>query len=555
MKKIILSLFLTGFFVASYGQQPADILIDDFEGANKAWAKVDGNDITLDVVDNPVKAGINTSSKVMRAVRKAGTPFWTGLILRGQTSRTFGSNENQYRFAHVKVLKVTGGGTMGFKLENGGDSGSTSAPTKTYTSNNVWQEVIFDLGGAYGTAYRDFFIQVDVTDPLAQDVTVYIDDIVFKGDPDAGNPPVVEPGDWRLVWMDDFNGDQLDETAWTIQVNCDGGGNQELQCYRRENVSIGKEPVSGENCLILTAKKEATSGKAATSGRVTTANKMRFKYGKIEGRLKIPQTGNGLWPAFWMMGDDIGSVGWPKCGEIDIMEMGNTNGINAGTQSRYFGGHFHWGENMPQPNWGKAHTWAYSLQDDFTLWTLVWDSNSVKMYLDLDKYPNNSPYVEMAINGGTAAGQAGRYFNKPFHVLLNLAVGGTFTGITGNNNIDRVTAFNKATDGEPKMYIDYIKVYQKGDEGESYNGPKMVTGIDETLADGLLFDVYCMEGWLSVAGDVTPDALALYNLAGQKVLNVRNTNAADVSGLPKGIYILKIQVSGKEEIHKIVIND
>ncbi|HET7734076.1 MAG TPA: glycoside hydrolase family 16 protein, partial [Paludibacter sp.] len=104
---------------------------------------------------------------------------------------------------------------------------------------------------------------------------------------------------YKLVWEDNFSKPVLDEANWTIVVNGKGGGNRELQYYRKENISVGKEPVSGENCLIITAKKENYRGKKATSGRLSTQGKVSVKYGKIEARIKLPKTANGLWPAFW----------------------------------------------------------------------------------------------------------------------------------------------------------------------------------------------------------------------------------------------------------------
>jgi len=356
---------------------------------------------------------------------------------------------------------------------------------------------------------------------------------------------------YRLVWQDTFDNGTLDETVWNVEVNGNGGGNNELEYYRKENVSVGIEPVSGESCLILTAKQENYGGKVCTSGRLNTLGKMRFKYGKIEGRIKLPKTANGLWPAFWMMGDDYpqSGVGWPKCGEIDIMEMGSSIAISRGTQEKYYSGYFHWWTSSPsytgQADYGQAKTSSYSLQDDFHLWTLVWDPNSISMYLDLDKYPDNPPYVTM----GTGSIDI---FNKPFFVILNLAIGGNFTGITGNNNIGQITAFDKADDQEPKMYIDYIKVYQKGDIDEEYNGPEL---LSIKPVDSPQFKVFCRAGELSVEGDVEPAKMALYSLAGLKMMEVKWANSADVSDLPCGIYILKIQtVSGNEEKCKIVIN-
>jgi len=277
---------------------------------------------------------------------------------------------------------------------------------------------------------------------------------------------------YQLVWQDTFNGTQLDEkNNWTIVLNGKGGGNKELQYYRRENIAIGKEPISGENCLIITAKKEKYKCKKGTSGRLITQNKMSFKYGKIEARIKMPKSANGLWPAFWMLGSDHPKAVWPKCGEIDIVEMGNNNGIIAGTQDRYFNGACHWGEKFNHgayPNYGKSTTNEYSLQEDFHLYTLIWDKDAIKMYLDLDKFPANAPYFEMPINGKDVKDDPAHYFHKPYFVLFNLAIGGNFTQIF---NIKQVTALNN---GDAKMYIDYIKLYQKGETGEEFTGKRII---------------------------------------------------------------------------------
>lgn len=364
--------------------------------------------------------------------------------------------------------------------------------------------------------------------------------------------------DYRLVWQDTFEGSQLDEANnWQIEVNGDGGGNNELQYYRRENISVGEEPVSGENCLIITAKKESYNGKTCTSGRLISYGKMSFQYGKIEARIKLPKTANGLWPAFWMMGADYfqPGIGWPKCGEIDILEVGNVNGINRGTQDRYFSGWFHWGEAWtPQgyPNWGMDKTADYSIQDDFHLFTLIWNPDKLAMYLDLDRYPDTAPYVEMNINvsGGTGPGQVGRYFHKPFYVVFNLAIGGNFPQIW---DINKITALNASNNYEAKMYVDYVKVYQKGDEGEQYDGPSL-TGIKMPVKQSV-FRTYFnqMTGCVEIEGDETPEKVILYNLSGEKIREVSGINLIDVLCFSKGVYILKIQAqSGKEEVHKLV---
>jgi beta-glucanase (GH16 family) len=272
--------------------------------------------------------------------------------------------------------------------------------------------------------------------------------------------------DYKLMWEDNFDKPVLDASNWNVIVSGNGGGNRELEFYRRENISTGNEPVTGESCLIITAKKENYRLKPATSGRLSTQNKVTFKYGKVEARIKMPKTANGLWPAFWMLGNDFPKVVWPKCGEIDIAEMGNKNAILNGTQDRYFNGACHWGEKFNHgkyPNYGKSTTNSYSLQDDFHLYTLIWDSLAIKMFLDLDKYPTNPPYFEMPIIANNLPDDPGRYFHKQFFIIFNLAVGGNFPNI---RNINKITALKA---GDVKMYVDYVRVYQKGLPSEKFN--------------------------------------------------------------------------------------
>lgn len=275
-----------------------------------------------------------------------------------------------------------------------------------------------------------------------------------------------ESNGYKLVWQDLFDGEVLDESVWNIEVNGDGGGNAESQYYRRENVSISKEPTSGRSCLTLTARRESYSGKSFTSGRINSMGKKYFTHGKVEAYVCIPKTANGLWPAFWMMGNDYPEVGWPRCGEIDILEMGNAGGISSGTQESFMNGACHWGfykdvggGNYAYPNYGKHSNAPYSVQDgEFHLFTLVWDETMIRMYLDLDKYPNVEPYYEMGIEGTDDEWATGLYFHHDHFILFNLAVGGYFTGIV--NNPAGITAL--PNDGsEAKMYVDFVKVYQK----------------------------------------------------------------------------------------------
>lgn len=267
-----------------------------------------------------------------------------------------------------------------------------------------------------------------------------------------------ETDGYKLVWEDLFREPNLNQNNWLVEVNGDGGGNKELQYYKSENITIGKEPETGRSCLIITAKKENYKGKNATSGRLNTKGKYSTKYGKIEASIKLPKTADGLWPAFWMLGSDHPTVGWPKCGEIDILEMGADYGIKNNVQDKYFNGALHWGpswNNGQYPNYANHFTSEYGLQSEFHLYTLIWDDKAVKMYLDLDKNPNSKPYFEMSITDTKDENAPGNYFHKDFFVILNLAVGGNFTQIW---DIDKVSALKN---GSAKMYVDYIKIYQK----------------------------------------------------------------------------------------------
>ena len=357
---------------------------------------------------------------------------------------------------------------------------------------------------------------------------------------------------YTLVWQDNFNGTTLDEANnWVIEVNGDGGGNAELQYYRRENITVGKEPVTGANCLIITAKKESYNGKTCTSGRLKTLSKMSFKHGKIEARIKLPKTANGLWPAFWLMGFDYPTVGWPKCGEIDLLEMGNANGVSRGTQDKYYSTWYHWGESWnggSYPNWGHDATAASSIQDEFHLFTLIWNSDFLETYVDLDINPSAAPLAHMAINGADVAGNAAHYFHKQFYAIFNLAIGGNFTGI---HDINNVTAL---ANGNASMYIDYIRVYQQGVAGEEYAGPALVTtGVNDIKADDQ-FSIYPnpANGFINIVANNQPVRVVIFNMSGRELMSVSHETSVDTSALPSGNYLVKIvDRYGNVETHQM----
>ncbi len=274
------------------------------------------------------------------------------------------------------------------------------------------------------------------------------------------------PSGYELRWSDEFNGTSLNTTLWNIEENGNGGGNQELQYYRKENVAVH------DGNLVLTARRENYNNKQFTSGRVNTRDKAYFKHGIIQARIKFPKTANGLWPAYWMMGNDYGKVGWPKCGEIDIVETGNADGIKNGTQTRHFGSTLHWGTSAgaAHKQWGKSYLAPETnpLQnDDYHIITMEWNGNFMQMFYDLEDFSvsakNKARFYSVSIPSSTNTSDIGYYFQKPFFFIFNLAVGGNYTGIY---NAGGITAMPNAGD-EAKMYVDWVRVYQNTNDADA----------------------------------------------------------------------------------------
>jgi beta-glucanase (GH16 family) len=244
-----------------------------------------------------------------------------------------------------------------------------------------------------------------------------------------------EAQNWQLVWQDEFtNGISAD---WVFETgNGSGGwGNNELQYYRAENASTE----NGQ--LVITAKRESFGGYNYTSTRMKTQGKKSWKYGKIEARIKMPAF-SGIWPAFWMLGDNISTVGWPACGELDVMEHINAENITYGTP--------HWSDPNNQHAQYSGNT-ACTVTD-YHVYSMEWDANYIRWFLDGAKF--HEMYIGGGINGTSE-------FQNNFFILLNMAVGGNWPGFNIDNN------------GFPaKMYVDYVRVYQDG--GGTPTGPVIV---------------------------------------------------------------------------------
>jgi beta-glucanase (GH16 family) len=232
-----------------------------------------------------------------------------------------------------------------------------------------------------------------------------------------------------LAWQDEFEGDAVNTNFWTFETGTGGGGwgNNELEYYRKENTSLK------DGVLVITAKKESYGGANYTSSRMITNGKKAFKYGRIDIRAALPK-GQGIWPALWMLGSSIGSVGWPACGEIDIMEqIGNPKTVY---------GTLHWDQgnnNHACTCDNNSYTLASgNLVDQFHVFSLIWTDTSVKWLVDGVQY--------RVIDTSPAAMSE---FRENFFFIFNLAVGGAWPG-----NPDGSTVFPQ------RMFVDYIRVFQ-----------------------------------------------------------------------------------------------
>jgi hypothetical protein len=257
--------------------------------------------------------------------------------------------------------------------------------------------------------------------------------------PPAPPPPESPPsasGPEKLVWADEFNtpaGALPDARWWEAQTGDGWGNGAELQTYTARPANASTD---GAGHLAITARSEPGVGAHGyTSARLETRGRFSFTYGRLEARMKFP-SGTGLWPALWALGDDVTSVGWPAAGEIDVMEA-------LGQQPNVAYGHVHGpaGTSGAEYSWGRAITSAASLSGDFHTYGLIWQPDAIQWTLDGAVY---ATFTKAELQPGQRW-----VYDHPFHVLLDLAVGGAWPG-----SPDATTPF-PAT-----LLVDWIRVYQ-----------------------------------------------------------------------------------------------
>jgi len=252
------------------------------------------------------------------------------------------------------------------------------------------------------------------------------DGLYFPVDNTGYNPP--SPSGWTLVWSDEFSGKSINGNNWGFEIgNNNGWGNHELEYY----TDSPKNAFVSQGNLIIEARGQTIGGSNYSSARMITKGKKSFKYGRIDIRAKLPQ-GKGVWPALWMLGNNIDAAGWPACGEIDMMEL-------LGQEPNKVYGTLHWGATAAaHQSYGTNKVLSTGIfADSFHVYTMIWTQSSISLLID------DVSYFLMDTTVGTLP------FNANFFFIFNIAVGGDWPG-----SPDSSTSFPQ------RMVVDYVRVYQ-----------------------------------------------------------------------------------------------
>lgn len=319
------------------------------------------------------------------------------------------------------------------------------------------------------------------------------------------NPENIDPSqpvsDWEMVWNDEFDGDAINTQNWSHEVNCDGGGNQEQQCY----TDSSENSYVKDGILNIVALPSDDADLPYTSARLTTQYKGDFKYGRIEMSAKMP-SGQGSWPAFWMMPTDSVYGGWPRSGEIDIVETVNLKAAREdGSEEAYLYGTLHYGKSWPD----NVHSGQSTMltdganpADGFHTYAIEWQEGEIRWYVDNYLYATQRK-SEVAYNSNGDAyklnhkGWFTEYYNQEtgeiethwdnapydqdFFLILNYAVGGDWP-----TNVNELGIDADAFGPDNKFEIDYVRVYQCMSDPETGKGCETVRPGYDDLEDALV---------------------------------------------------------------------
>ncbi len=248
-----------------------------------------------------------------------------------------------------------------------------------------------------------------------------------------------------LVWSDEFAGPAIDHSTWTYKVGGHGFGNGELQFHtaQPENAYID----SGN--LVIEAREGSYIGNNAfTSARLATHGRFAFKYGTLEARIKLPDVDYGMWPAFWLLGNNVGQFTWPACGELDIMEVGSHAALLDGVVNQRVNSGVFWDYQGSQANYGGHIDWPTLLYQDYHVFSVEWTPAHIRTFVD------GLPSWEIDISDPNGASL--EEFHAPMYIIANVSVGGW--------NFIEITDPALITAPFPgRMYIDYVRLYDNGD--------------------------------------------------------------------------------------------
>jgi beta-glucanase (GH16 family) len=284
------------------------------------------------------------------------------------------------------------------------------------------------------------------------------------------NSPEWEREGWTLIWHDEFDEELIDTSKWEIEIGGHGWGNNEWQFYtdRLENVRVE------DGLLIIEAREERYIRRNYTSGRLKTQGLFTFTYGRVNARMKLPY-GQGIWPAFWMLGESLKDVGWPRSGEIDIME-------HIGRKPTHIYGTVHGPGYSAGGGVGHFTTFPEgSLSENFHVYAIEWEPDEIRWYVDDNQFFKLTPEQ---VPGEWV-------YDHPFFILINLAVGGNWPGYP-----------NESTVFPQFLYVDYVRVYQRpemADEYQSLSAGSMHIGDIQVRA------IDAAHGWHALASVIVLD--------------------------------------------------
>lgn len=315
---------------------------------------------------------------------------------------------------------------------------------------------------------------------------------------------------WQLIWFDEFSGTSLNTNNWSYQFGNGGWGNNEWQYYTNAQENI--EVVNGN--LKITARHEGVGALEYTSARIITKGLFDFQYGKIEARMKLP-LGQGLWPAFWMLGANIDEVSWPECGEIDIMEHVNNELMTHGT--------VHWFNN------GHTYTGNSTNVDPTTyhVYGVIWNENQIRWFVD------GVQFYQFTIQAPNNSDDA---FRHPMFLLLNMAIGGNWPGYP-----DATTPFPSS------MLVDYVRVYQPVTLDIAENAVQFDVNVYPNPAN--LF--------IAVESSFQVDECRLLDMTGRALKHIvapQQQFRIELNDVESGIYMLECVKNGNRITRSIVVD-